>query len=75
MALTKRFAKLAQITPFLPVFGQGETKFQPIYAGDAASLIALLAPASGDRNLRVHGIIETGGLESISSLFFLDNLL
>lgn len=31
-----RFAKLAKITPFLPLIGGGHTKFQPVYVGDVA---------------------------------------
>ena len=35
-----RFAALARISPVLPLFGGGETKFQPVYVGDVAEAIA-----------------------------------
>lgn len=35
-----RFASLARISPFLPLIGGGETKFQPIFVGDVAEAIA-----------------------------------
>jgi len=45
-----RFAKLAQISPFLPLIGGGATRFQPVYVGDVAEAVmkALeLPPAAG----------------------------
>jgi NADH dehydrogenase len=36
-----RFAALARMTPALPLPGGGHTRFQPVYAGDAAEAIAL----------------------------------
>ena len=36
-----RFAALARIAPALPLVGGGHTRFQPLYAGDAAEAIAL----------------------------------
>jgi uncharacterized protein YbjT (DUF2867 family) len=35
-----RFASLARISPFLPLIGGGETKFQPVFVGDVAEAIA-----------------------------------
>ena len=35
-----RFAALARISPVLPLFGGGETKFQPVYVGDVAEAIS-----------------------------------
>jgi NADH dehydrogenase len=35
-----RFAALARMSPALPLFGGGETKFQPVYVGDVAEAIA-----------------------------------
>ena len=35
-----RFAALARMTPVLPLFGGGRTKFQPVYVGDVAEAIA-----------------------------------
>src|SRR5262249_37407573 len=34
-----RFASLARISPFLPLIGGGETKFQPVFVGDVAEAI------------------------------------
>lgn len=34
-----RFAKMAQISPSLPLIGGGKTKFQPVYVGDVATAI------------------------------------
>ena len=36
-----RFAALARMSPVLPLFGGGETKFQPVYVGDVADAVAL----------------------------------
>lgn len=35
-----RFASLARFSPFLPLIGGGETKFQPVFVGDVAEAIA-----------------------------------
>lgn len=35
-----RFANLARLSPFLPLLGGGETRFQPVYVGDVAEAIA-----------------------------------
>lgn len=42
-----RFAGLARISPFLPLIGGGDAKFQPVYVGDLASAIANAAPGLG----------------------------
>ncbi|CAG8452946.1 4391_t:CDS:2 [Paraglomus occultum] len=52
-----RFAKLARYLPFMPVFGGGNTKFQPIHVWDLAKAIT---QAAKDRNLRGK-TIEAGG--------------
>ncbi len=39
-AFFNRFAALARMSPALPLFGGGETKFQPVYVGDVAEAIA-----------------------------------
>lgn len=39
-AFFNRFAALAQMAPALPLIGGGETKMQPVYAGDVAAAIA-----------------------------------
>ncbi len=35
-----RFATIARLAPALPLFGGGETKFQPVFAGDVATAVA-----------------------------------
>ena len=36
-----RFGAMARISPFLPLIGGGKTRFQPVYVGDVAEMIAL----------------------------------
>ncbi|MDB5642397.1 MAG: complex subunit family protein [Hyphomicrobiales bacterium] len=36
-----RFAALARMSPVLPLIGGGETRFQPVYVGDVAQVVAL----------------------------------
>src|SRR3954465_3831481 len=54
-----RFASLARISPFLPLIGGGETKFQPVFVGDVAQAIlrATSAAAKGGT------VYELGGPE------------
>ena len=40
-----RFARMAQISPVLPLIGGGETRFQPVYVGDVAKALARAAAA------------------------------
>lgn len=35
-----RFANMARFSPFLPLIGGGETRFQPVYVGDVAEAVA-----------------------------------
>ena len=35
-----RFAGMARISPFLPLIGGGETRFQPVFAGDVGRAVA-----------------------------------
>lgn len=35
-----RFAQMTKFSPFLPLIGGGDTKFQPVYVGDVAEAIA-----------------------------------
>jgi uncharacterized protein YbjT (DUF2867 family) len=37
-----RFAAIARLSPVLPLFGGGNTKFQPVYVGDVANAITRL---------------------------------
>ncbi len=52
-----RFAQLSGLTPFLPLFGGGETKFQPVYVGDVAQAVAnaLADPGAAGRIFELAG--------------------
>lgn len=43
-----RFAKMAVVSPILPLIGGGQTKFQPVYVGDVAAAVmaAIDSPAA-----------------------------
>ena len=53
-----RFAKLASISPFIPVVGP-ETKFQPVYVDDVAKIISLLVETDQKKKY-----LELGGDET-----------
>ncbi len=42
-----RFAQVACVTPALPLFGGGDTRYQPIYVGDAAQAISKVLESDG----------------------------
>jgi NADH dehydrogenase len=52
-----RFATLAVMSPFVPLIGGGETRFQPVYVGDVASaaLRVLDDPATAGRTYELGG--------------------
>ena len=50
-------ATMAQFSPVLPAIGGGQTKFQPVYAGDVAEAIALAV----DGEARSGAVYELGG--------------
>lgn len=52
-----RFAALARLSPVLPLFGGGETCFQPVYVGDVAAAVvrSLDDPASAGRTYELGG--------------------
>jgi uncharacterized protein YbjT (DUF2867 family) len=54
-----RFAFMARVLPALPLIGGGETKFQPVFAGDVAEAIARAV----DGNAKPGTIYEIGGPE------------
>jgi NADH dehydrogenase len=54
-----KFAALARIAPALPLIGGGQTRFQPVFAGDVAAAIL----AAIDRPETGGAIYELGGLE------------
>lgn len=55
------FAGMASLSPVLPLVGGGHTKFQPVFVGDVAQAIAILA---GDPAAR--GVYELGGRATLS---------
>ncbi|MBO6717045.1 MAG: complex I NDUFA9 subunit family protein [Rhizobiaceae bacterium] len=52
-----RFANMARFSPALPLIGGGHTKFQPVYVGDVAEVIA----RSVDGSVAGGRILELGG--------------
>lgn len=56
-ALINGLADLARRAPFLPLFGRGQTRLQPVYVGDVARAVgsALASPASPGK------VFELGG--------------
>jgi NADH dehydrogenase len=52
-----RFARLARISPVLPLIGGGTTQFQPVYVGDVAAAIsaALVDPKARGRVFEIGG--------------------
>ncbi|KZV88373.1 NAD(P)-binding protein [Exidia glandulosa HHB12029] len=59
-----RFAKLARILPFMPVFDGGVSRFQPVYVGDIAKFVELCARGTPEVSSAVSGkVVEAGGPE------------
>lgn len=56
-AFFNRFAKMARLSPMLPLIGGGETRFQPVFVGDVAEAIA----RSVDGRVAGGRIYELGG--------------
>ena len=52
-----QFARMAQLSPVLPLIGGGKTKFQPVYVGDVAEAFALAV----DGVLKPKQVYELGG--------------
>jgi uncharacterized protein YbjT (DUF2867 family) len=57
-----KFAALARMAPALPLIGGGDTRFQPVFAGDVAAAIV----AAIDRPQTGGSIYELGGLEVVT---------
>ncbi|MCA0399874.1 MAG: complex I NDUFA9 subunit family protein [Proteobacteria bacterium] len=66
-----RFADLARFTPFLPLIGGGETKFQPVFVGDVAE--AARRALSG--GAKAGATYELGGPEVASFKHLLEFIL
>ncbi len=69
-AFFNRFAKMSALIPALPLFGGGETKFQPVYVGDVAQAIAKTILAGTDGKT-----YELGGPRQYSFKELLQNML
>jgi NADH dehydrogenase len=57
-----RFAALARFSPVLPLIGGGHTRFQPVFAGDVATAIAMAA----NGETRPGATYELGGPETLT---------
>lgn len=57
-----KFAAMAKFFPVLPLIGGGQTKFQPVYAGDVAEVVA----RSIDGTLKPGAIYELGGQDVLT---------
>ena len=66
-----KFASIAEFSPFLPLIGQGKTKFAPIYVGDVAKAIVKALELNNERNK----IYELGGPENFSFKELMEMLL
>ena len=56
----QRFAQLSRYLPVLPVFGKGDTRFQPVYVGDIGLLVEILTRSSPEK-VADGKIIEAAG--------------
>ena len=66
-----RFAQMSRFSPFLPLIGGGETKFQPVYVGDVAEVIA----RSVEGKLQAGSVYELGGRDVLTFRECLELLL
>ena len=49
-------ARLAQLSPVMPIFGGGKTRFQPVYVGDVAQAVsALISRGSTGKTFELAG--------------------
>ena len=62
----QKLASLANVLPFMPVFGGGSTRFQPVFVGDLAHAVQAVVELSETRGLVAGKIIEAGGPDSQS---------
>lgn len=60
----KRFSRLSQFLPFLPVFGGGISRFQPVYVDDLAQAVEIITRNDDKINELVTGkYLDAGGPE------------
>jgi uncharacterized protein YbjT (DUF2867 family) len=65
-----RFAKMATLSPALPLIGS-DTKFQPVYVGDVAEMVV----KGVEGRLKAGAVYELGGKETLSFKDILAHLL
>lgn len=70
-AFFNRFAAMSRFSPVLPLIGGGETKFQPVFAGDIGEAIAKLV----DAGVATGQIYELGGPEIFTFKALMDFVL
>jgi uncharacterized protein YbjT (DUF2867 family) len=56
-----RFASLARLVPALPLVGGGQTRMQPVFAGDVGEAVATLADTVVGEDFKSGKIYELGG--------------
>ncbi|KAK7059218.1 hypothetical protein VNI00_001845 [Paramarasmius palmivorus] len=57
-----RFSRLSKYLPFMPVFGGGTSRFQPVYVDDIARAVEVIARNDSKVNSLVSGkVVEAGG--------------
>jgi len=66
-----KFGKMSLLSPILPLIGGGETKFQPVYVGDVAEVIA----RSVEGKLQAGTVYELGGRDVLTFRECLELLL
>jgi uncharacterized protein YbjT (DUF2867 family) len=61
--------RLSRVLPFLPVFGGGKSRFQPVYVGDLSKAVEILCRGTPEIKKETSGkIIEAGGPEGMGFL-------
>jgi uncharacterized protein YbjT (DUF2867 family) len=65
-----RFAALARLSPCLPLIGGGETRFQPVFVGDVAEMVARATEGTIEP-----GIYELGGPDVLTFRELMDFVL
>jgi len=66
-----KFADMARFSPALPLFGSGKTKFQPVYVGDVAEMVARAL----DGDILPGRIYELGGQEILTFREIMEEIL
>lgn len=66
-----KFADMARFSPILPLFGGGKTKFQPVYVGDVAEMVARALEGA----VPAGWIYELGGQEILTFRALMEEML